>query len=225
MPQDLLQTLDPHPGIQQLRGTGMPQTMQRIALLQDAGLLQVPLKHHPGGGIAQRASPLTINEQRFAGISFPHPFLQRPAGIHAQVHHSSRPVLLPHHQMDLPLRQIDIRNPQIKQLSNPDPGPQQHQDHRPVPNLLNHRQKSFHIQRIHRPGQGLGHLDANPPAQHLGGNHFSFDQIPKKRFDLPQIIFYRDRFQPSILQAFYKGFQIVMDDGKKIGLSLVPQEG
>jgi len=191
MPQDLLQTFDPHPGIQQLRGAGMPQTMQRIALLPYPGLLQVPLKHRPGGGIGQGVSPLAIEEQRFSLLPFPHPFLQRPTGIHAQVHDSSRPVLLPHHQMNLAFRQIDIRNPQGKQLSNPDPGPQQPQDHRPAPNLVYHGQKSVYIPRIHRPGQGFGHLDAYSPAQHLGGNHFPLDQIPKKRFDLPQIIFYR----------------------------------
>jgi hypothetical protein len=42
---------------------------------------------------------------------------------------------------------------------------------------------------------------------------------------MPQIVFDRSRLQASILKAFYKGFQVVMDDGKKIGLSLAPQEG
>jgi hypothetical protein len=102
----------------------MPQAMQGIALLRDLSLLKVSLKHHPGGRIAQGTSSLAIKEQRLSLLSLPHPFLQSLTGIPTQVNHSSGPILFPHDQMNLPLGQMHIPNPQLQQLSDPDPGPQ-----------------------------------------------------------------------------------------------------
>jgi len=186
MPQQLLQTLQAHPGIQQLRGAGMPKTMQRIAPLRNPGLLQITQKHHPGGRIAQGASPLTIKQQRLSWIPAPHPFLQRLTSIRTQINHSPRPILLPYNELNLPLLQLHIAHPRPQQLPNPHPGPQQDQDHRPISDFPNDRQQSLHILNVHRPGQGLGHLDPDPPGEHIGRHHSPFQSVPQKGVNLVQ---------------------------------------
>ena len=73
MPQELLQTLQAHASVQQLGGTGMPEAMQTVALMRQAGGLQIFGEPHPDGGVTQLLSPLTVKQTFLGQVSLVQP--------------------------------------------------------------------------------------------------------------------------------------------------------
>src|SRR5665647_2124374 len=70
--QELLQTLQTHAGVQQFGGTGVPETMEAVALMRQAGGLQVFSEPHADGGVTQAWSPLTVKQTFFGPVSYTH---------------------------------------------------------------------------------------------------------------------------------------------------------
>src|SRR4030042_4781954 len=62
VPQELLQALQAHAGVQQLGGTGVPETMEAITLRRQACYLQIFGEHHPARGVSQALASLAIEE-------------------------------------------------------------------------------------------------------------------------------------------------------------------
>src|SRR5664279_5530695 len=69
VPQELLQTLQTHAGVQQLGGTGVPETMQTIALMRQACLVQILTKHHSGRSVAQALPSLAVKQTVLRRVS------------------------------------------------------------------------------------------------------------------------------------------------------------
>jgi hypothetical protein len=74
-------------------------------------LLKIFAKQHPGSGIAHRASPLSIKEQRLVRISLLIPDPHCLTGIFTEVNHPPRPILLPNPEKNLPLIQMNVTDP------------------------------------------------------------------------------------------------------------------
>jgi hypothetical protein len=74
-------------------------------------LLKIFGKHHPSSGIAHRASPLSVEEQRFVSLSLLIPGPHRLTGIFTEVDHSACPILLSNPEKNLALRQTNITDP------------------------------------------------------------------------------------------------------------------
>lgn len=74
-------------------------------------LLKIFAKQHPSSGIAHRASPLSVKEQRLVRISLLIPGPHRLTGIFTEVDNPPHPILLPNPEKDLPLLQMNVTDP------------------------------------------------------------------------------------------------------------------
>jgi hypothetical protein len=93
MPQQRLETLDPHPGIEKLAGKGMPKRMQGIPLMGKTGFRDIPLKDKTGCTIGHAFPALSIKKKRFPNISPRKPYLQGVHGILTEINNPTLPVL------------------------------------------------------------------------------------------------------------------------------------
>ena len=75
------------------------------------GLLKIFAKHLPSSRITHRASPLSVEEQRFVSLSFLIPGPHRLTGIFTEVDHPACPILLSNPEKNLPLRETNITDP------------------------------------------------------------------------------------------------------------------
>jgi hypothetical protein len=111
--------------------------MQGIALVEESRPGQVFGKDGPGSLIAQAVAPLAIEQEQLVGLPLPQPALQCSTSIIAEVHHPAHPRFSRLIDRNPSLPQVHIRNHGIQELPNPHPGPEQHQDHGPIPDGIN----------------------------------------------------------------------------------------
>ena len=178
MPQERLQALQPHPGIEQLAGKGVPQAVQCVALVREIRLIQEHYKTRARHLIAQRAAVLATEDQ----LRFPAPDLkpvfERLAGVVGQINDAAHAVLLGLKDFDALLGQVHIGKRCVQQLPDAHAGPQQDQHHRPVPGPLDHREQPSHILRVDRPRQAVGHLDTQLTLEKIRTENFPVHQKP-----------------------------------------------
>ncbi len=83
--------------------------------------------------------------------------------------------------MNLSVPHIKIIHPKSQGLPDPHAGTQKHKNQGPVPDIVNGREKLFHIGWMHGPGQGFGELEGNVFFQEGCGDDFLVHQEMQKR--------------------------------------------
>ena len=63
MTQELLETFQAHPRIEQLGGEGMAKTMHGVALLFESGLLDIFYEPAPSGAVTEGLIALAVKEK------------------------------------------------------------------------------------------------------------------------------------------------------------------
>lgn len=115
MPQEHLQALQAHPGIEKLCCKGMAKRVDRVAPMIQPRLLDIVHEPAPGRAVAHRASLAAAVEQvLLQDVSLSHPALQSRKRVIAEVHHSTQPVLLPFVDLDAALSEVHIHDPGLQ---------------------------------------------------------------------------------------------------------------
>lgn len=180
VPQKRLQTLQAHPRIEKLAGKGVSQTVNRISLMGQSSSLQISIKHHPSTAVAECVSPVGIEEKLLLGVSPVKPALQGISTIIAEIHDPATAGLCPFTNGDSPFINADVTDPGRQQLADPHPGSQKHQDHSPIPDVLNNRKEPSGIGWIQGPRQILRQSEPDLSYQNLWRDDLFLNQKANK---------------------------------------------
>src|SRR5512137_1156567 len=116
MAKKRLQSLKPHPGIQELAGERMAKTMQCIALVPEPCFFQVLDKYRSCRSIGNTLIFPSVDQHVFSGIFFLQPGDQGIFGVRAEIDHFSRSRLSGLMDEHLLLPEINVLHPERKKL-------------------------------------------------------------------------------------------------------------
>jgi hypothetical protein len=108
MTQKLLETFQAHPGIEELGGERVTETMHRVALLIESCPLEIFHEKVSTGTVTEVPIALAVKEELLALVSSPEPEFHGKEGIIAQVDHPPHAVLLSLEEMNLSFPDIQI---------------------------------------------------------------------------------------------------------------------
>ena len=94
MTEQWLKALQVHTRIEQLSGTGMTKTMQRVALMGQAGFIQVLIKYVAGRYIRKGPAAIALEKVFYLRVFQLQPSVQSATSIIAEVDDSSHTILL-----------------------------------------------------------------------------------------------------------------------------------
>jgi len=118
MPQQHLQALQAHPGIEQLCGKGMAKRMQGVSLMGKAGFHDILLKDKTGRTISHAFPALSVKKKLRMDISYLEPCLQGVHRIITEINYTSLPVLFSLVNIDLAILEVKIVHLGVQQLAD-----------------------------------------------------------------------------------------------------------
>src|SRR5208337_2855365 len=159
MSKKRLQGFEPHSGIQELTCKGVPETVERVALVVEACLFQVFDKHHPCRGIGDAFVLFPVGEHIFSWVLFLQPGGQGFPGISAKIDNPSHPSFSRLMDKHLLRFEIDVLDSQREKLPYSHTRSQKYEHDSPVSDIIDYREKLLDILGRHRPRQGIRDFD------------------------------------------------------------------
>jgi hypothetical protein len=183
MAQELLETFQAHPGIEKLGGECVAKTMDGVALPFESGLLNVFYEPAPSGTVTDGLIAVAVKDKLLVLIPSPKPEFQGHKNIVAQIDHPPHAVLLALEEMDFSIPDIEIVQPKPQGLADPHARAQEQKDQGPVPDVVNRREKLFHIGGVHGPRKDFRKFELHSPLQNRTGNDLLLHQEMEKSDD------------------------------------------
>jgi hypothetical protein len=181
----------------------------------------------PGAGslIAHPMATLAVEQEVFVGVSLAPPGLQGTEGIIAEVDHSADPALPCLIDGNGSLGQVDIINERVQQLPDSHPRPQKHQDHGPIPGVIDHREQSPQLIRGYGPGQGIGQLDDHPLREYGRFDDLAVNKAAEEGVHTTEPHLDGRGLHSPVLFVFDPGSQVVSGECREGRLSMKLYKG
>jgi hypothetical protein len=181
----------------------------------------------PGAGslIAHPMATLAVEQEVLVRVSLAPPGLQGTEGIIAEVDHSADPALPCLIDGNGSLGEVDIVNERVQELPDSHPCSEQHQDHGPVPGVLDHREQSPQLIRGHGPGQGIGQLDDHPLREHVSSDDLMVNEGAEEGIHATEPHLDGRGLHSPVLFVFDPGSQVVSGECLEVGLSRTLHKG